>query len=319
MTTQTATPNDHVPGDQTTGRVPRWLYNILVGNLIAQTGIVITGGLVRLTGSGLGCPTWPQCTPESLVPVSAQEEGFHKFIEFGNRTLTFVLTVLAIATLVGVILWNRRRVQAGAQSRTRLQWLAVVPLVGTFAQAFLGGLTVITGLNPLYVAAHFLVSALLMAASLALVVRSKQPADEPVRIVVHPAVRWLSWAVVVVGFVVLTLGTIVTGSGPHSGDADVEHRLPFNVQTMSWLHADSVMVFIGLIVGLIACLIATRAPKRILKRAWILIVICLAQGVIGYTQYFLAVPWVLVMFHLLGACAVWLAVLTTHFSEVERG
>lgn len=314
MTTQTT-----APVSQKAESAPRWLYYILVGNLFCQTGIVITGGLVRLTGSGLGCPTWPQCTPESLVPVSAQEEGFHKFIEFGNRTLTFLLTAFAIAALVGVYVWNKKRVQAGTASRTNLLRLAVVPLIGTFAQAFLGGLTVITGLNPLYVAAHFLVSALLMAASLALVVRSKQPADEPVQLVVHPAVRWLSWLVVVVGFIVLTLGTIVTGSGPHSGDADVEHRLPFNVQTMSWLHADAVMVFIGLIVGLIVCLIATKAPAHVTKRAVILIVICLLQGVIGYTQYFLAVPWVLVMFHLLGACAVWLAVLTTHFSEVERG
>ena len=300
-------------------RAPGWLNKILVGNLIAQTGIILTGGLVRLTGSGLGCPTWPQCTSESLVPVSTQDEGFHKFIEFGNRTLTFVLTVLAIATIVGVYTWNKRRVQAGGESRKQLVRLSTVPLIGTFAQAAIGGVTVITGLNPAYVALHFLVSAGLMAASLALVVRAKQPADQPVTIVVHPAVRGLSWVIMAVGILVLTLGTIVTGSGPHSGDADVEHRLPFNVQTVSWLHADMVMVFIGLIVGLIVTLIVTNAPMRIQKRAWILIAICLAQGVVGYAQYFLAVPWMLVLLHLTGACAVWLALLTVHFSEVERG
>lgn len=300
-------------------RAPGWLYKILVGNLIAQTGIVLTGALVRLTGSGLGCPTWPNCTSDSLVPVSTQDEGFHKFIEFGNRTLTGLLGVLAIATLVGVYIWNKRRVAAGYPSRSQLLWLAVVPLVGTGVQAAIGGVTVLTGLNPAYVALHFLVSAGLMAASLALVVRAKQPADQPVRVVVHPAVRGLSWVIVAVGVVVLTLGTVVTGSGPHSGDANVEHRFPFDVRTVSWLHADTVLLFIGLIIGLIVALIVTNAPKRIQKRAWILIILCLAQGFVGYAQYFLAVPWVLVMLHLIGACAVWLALLTVHFSEVERG
>lgn len=291
----------------------------MLGNLIVQTGIIITGGLVRLTGSGLGCPTWPQCTSTSLTPVSTQAEGFHRFIEFGNRTLTFLLLVFAIATLIGVFAWSRKQAQSGSNPRTKLVWLATIPLLGTVAQAVVGGITVITGLNPAYVGVHFLLSAALMAASLALVIRTKESADKPVRLLIHPAIRKLSWLVVAVGVLVLTLGTVVTGSGPHSGDPDVEHRLPFNVQDVAWLHADAVLLFLGLIVGLVVALIVSNAPKPIQTRAWILVAACLVQGFIGYTQYFLAVPWVLVMLHLFGACAVWLALLAVHFAEVERG
>ena len=138
------------------GAAPRWLTGIFLANLVAQTAIILTGGLVRVTGSGLGCPTWPQCTEGSLVPTATQTEAWHKYVEFGNRTLTGVLGLLAIAAIVGAIVWRRR---SGVRRRPIL-WLSVIPLAGTVAQAVLGGITVLTGLNPVTVALHFLLSGL---------------------------------------------------------------------------------------------------------------------------------------------------------------
>ena len=158
---------------------PRWLQWVFLANLVAQTAIVITGGVVRLTGSGLGCPTWPQCAPGSFTPTSTQPQAWHKYIEFGNRTLTFVLTIAAIASLVGALLWARKLRAAGAAPRRPITWLAAVPLIGTVAQAVLGGVTVLTGLNPAIVASHFLLSSVLIAATLVLYWRSREPGDEP--------------------------------------------------------------------------------------------------------------------------------------------
>ena len=141
------------------GAAPRWLTGIFLANLVAQTAIILTGGLVRVTGSGLGCPTWPQCTEGSLVPTATQTEAWHKYVEFGNRTLTGVLGLLAIAAIVGAIVWRRR---SGVRRRPIL-WLSVIPLAGTVAQAVLGGITVLTGLNPVTVALHFLLSAAIVA------------------------------------------------------------------------------------------------------------------------------------------------------------
>ena len=310
---------DMSAADTAMGRVPTWLRVVFVANLVAQTGIVLTGGLVRLTGSGLGCPTWPQCAPGSYVPTAEQEQEFHKYIEFGNRTLTFLLGILAIAALVGAFAWNRRNRKANGISRRPIVWLAAVPLIGTLAQAILGGITVLTGLNPVSVSTHFMVSAALIALSLLLVVSGDEPGDEPLTVLVHPAIRALSRVMVAVGFVVLVLGTLVTGSGPHSGDADVEHRLPFDVRTISWLHADTVLLFIGLMIGLLVALKVSNAPARTVKRAWILIGIALAQGLVGYAQYFTGVPWLLVLLHLAGACAVWIALIGAHLSLRRRG
>ena len=148
-----------VQTEQAGGVAPRWLRAVFYANLVAQTAIVVTGGLVRVTGSGLGCPTWPECTEGSLTPTDSQVEAWHKYVEFGNRTLTFVLGVLAIVALVGAIAWGRRLRAQQLPSRRPVVMLAAVPLVGTFAQAVLGGITVLTGLNPVTVALHFLLSA----------------------------------------------------------------------------------------------------------------------------------------------------------------
>lgn len=313
-----ATDLDQPPlSDAAVGRAPRWLRGVFIANLIAQIGIVVTGGIVRLTGSGLGCPTWPECAEGSYIPTSRQEESWHKYIEFGNRLLTFVLAALAIAAIVGALMWWRRTRATGA--RTPILVLATIPLIGTVVQAVLGGVTVLTGLNPWAVSAHFLVSMAIIAGCVVLVVRSGEPGDRPVALAVRKEVSWLSWALVAVTAVVVVLGVIVTGSGPHSGDADTEARFGVDPRTMSWLHADSVLLFLGLTVGLLVALRVTNAPARALRFTIVLLVVSLLQGFIGYAQYFTGLPWLLVAIHMLGACLVWALAIFVRLSMTTRG
>lgn len=271
--------------------VSPWLFRLLILNLVCEIGIVVTGGLVRLTGSGLGCPTWPRCTSDSLVPTHAQSEGFHKFIEFGNRTLTGVVSIAAL--LVIVALWRY------APHRRALRRLSFLPVIGVALQAVVGGITVLTGLSPITVALHFLASMALIALSTYLLFRAGEGDGTP-QPVVAPVIRTLGVVVTVLGAVVLALGTVVTGSGPHSGDADTP-RFGFDPRSVSWLHADAVMLFCGLTVAVLVALYATSAPPRA-RRAWVLVLaVTLAQGGLGYLQYFTGVPWGLVLGHMLGA------------------
>jgi len=280
-----------------TSRLPvmplRWARGILVANLVAEIGIVVTGGVVRLTGSGLGCPTWPECMPGSFTPVRTDESSIHDLVEFGNRLLTFVVVILAFASLYSVLTqWPRRG---------RLQLVALGVLAGIPAQAILGGITVLTGLNPYLVAGHFLLSMVLVILSTALVRGSRDDVSGPGELLVHPIARAVALVTCLVGGVVVVLGTIVTGSGPHSGDADTPARTGFDPRVVSWLHADMVMLFCGLVVAtLVAVLLAARADEA--RRAWwVVLGVTLAQGVIGYVQYFTALPVVLVLLHMLGA------------------
>jgi cytochrome c oxidase assembly protein subunit 15 len=281
-----------------------------LANLVVQAGIVVTGALVRLTGSGLGCPTWPECAEGSLVPQASQLEGFGKFIEFGNRLLTFLIAAVAIAAIVAAIRHRPRRKPLIA--------LAVVCFLGIAGQAVIGGITVLTGLNPYSVSAHFLLSAALIALSVALYERSKDPGDGPITRQVRPELAAMAWVLVWTGLAVVTLGVIVTGSGPHSGDADVVTRLPFDARTVSWLHADVVLLFLGLTVGLLLGLRLVDGPRTALRRTYWLLAVILAQGVIGYAQYFSGLPEVLVALHVLGACLVWIAVLRIPFALRTR-
>ena len=300
-------------------RIPRWMRGIFIANLVAQSGIIVTGAVVRLTGSGLGCPTWPQCVEGSYTPTARQEEAFHKYIEFGNRLLTFVLVMIAIAVLVSVFIDARARRRLGVPQRWAIIVLAIIPFVGTAAQAVLGGITVLTGLNPLIVSAHFLVSILLVAAAVALVARSGDIGDRPVVYLAPTPVRSLSWLLVSVAAVVVVLGVITTGSGPHSGDPDTEARFSFDPQTVSWMHADSVFLFIGLLIGLLLTLMLFKSTGSMRKRTLILIVVTLSQGVIGYVQYFTGLPSTLVAVHVFGAVITWIAVLFIPFSMRTRG
>ena len=287
----------------------RWAHWALVANLVTQVAIVVTGGLVRLTGSGLGCPTWPQCVPGSYTPVVQQPQGVHSVIEFGNRTLTGVVGLAALAALVAVTLdvWRRRRPR-------RLVLLAALPLVGVAVQAVLGGITVLTHLSPATVAAHFLVSALIVATSTVLLSRA-QAGDGPAHLVVRAEVKWLVWALAGLTAVVLVLGTVVTGSGPHSGDANAPARFGLDPRSVSWLHADAVLVWFGV---LLAILVALRLSEGPLRRAVAVLGVGLAQGLIGYLQYFTGLPVIAVALHLLGACLLVVAVTRLVLANHDR-
>jgi cytochrome c oxidase assembly protein subunit 15 len=276
---------------------------VLLANLVAQVGIVVTGGLVRLTGSGLGCPSWPECVPGSYVPVVRQPQGFHKYIEFSNRMVTLAVLVAAAAALLVTL---RATPRAERRDRRGRLLLGAVPLLGVVTQAMLGGLTVLTGLNPATVAAHFLLSMVLVAASSLLLLRVGLPRP-PVGHLPRE-LAWLGRGIAVVLAVVLVLGTVVTGSGPHSGDAARPARFGFDPRTVSWVHADAVWLFLGLVVTLVVALRLAGAPTPLKRRAWWLLAATLAQGVIGYTQYFTGLPVPLVSLHLLGASLLVVAV-----------
>ncbi len=268
-----------------------WLRRVLLVNLILEIAIVVSGGLGRLSGSGLGCPTWPQCVPGSFTPVPHQEQGFHKLIEFGNRTLTSVVGVAALLVIVAIWRW--------APGRRALLRISVLPLVGVMLQALLGGITVLTGLNPALVAAHFLASMVLVSLSAYLLYRVGEGDESPV-VLVRPEIRRVAWVTAALGAVVLILGTVVTGSGPHSGDASTP-RFGFDPRTISWLHADAVMLFVGLVVAVLLAVQLTSPDPRP-RRVWHAVFgVTVLQGLVGYAQYLTGLPELLVMVHMLGA------------------
>jgi cytochrome c oxidase assembly protein subunit 15 len=276
------------------------LRRLALGSLIANIGIVVTGGAVRLSGSGLGCPTFPRCTDGSYIPTAAM--GYHGQIEFTNRTLTSVVSVLAVACVLAARL-QRDRGDAGRPGR--LGW-SVAVLVSIPAQALLGGLTVLTDLNPWLVACHFLLSSAIIAAAYQLWIRTRPTRiDAPA----HPAVQGLAWVIVGTTAAVLAAGTIVTGSGPHAGD-EKAHRTGLDPAMVAQFHADLVMLLIGLSVAAWFALRATNAPGRTVRAAGVLVLVEAAQALIGFVQYFTHLPVVLVGAHMLGACLVLVAALT---------
>lgn len=277
-----------------------WVRPILVANLVGEVVIVVTGGIVRLTGSGLGCPTWPECVPGSFTPVPHQEEGIHKFIEFGNRTLTGVVGVLALAC-VWVVLTRMRH-------RRPLLVVAVALVAGVVLQAVVGGIAVRMTLSPVVVAFHFLLSMVMVALS-TMLLRGAEDGWSldgtatlgPRELLVPKLGATLAWITAAVGAGVLVLGTIVTGSGPHSGDAEQPARTGFDPRSVAWLHADLVMLFAGLVVAVLVAVWLTSSSDRA-KATWRgVLVVTLLQGAIGYVQYFTGLPEVLVGLHMLGA------------------
>jgi cytochrome c oxidase assembly protein subunit 15 len=279
-----------LPVDPGRRRVPTWLLPAAVASLVANIGIVVTGGVVRLTGSGLGCPTWPRCSDRSFVAHRAM--GVHGAIEFGNRMLTFVVAAVAVATLV--LAWR--------YGRPVVVRLAVLLALGVPAQAVIGGITVLTDLNPWIVSLHLLVSMAMVGLAVALVDRLRHP-EGPRRAVVPPGVEWLTRAVFVVGWVVLYVGTVVTGSGPHAGDAQAP-RNGLDPRALSQLHADVVFLLVGLTVAAALVLWTSGAPLVVRRAALVLLGVELAQGLVGFVQYATELPVVLVAVHLLGAALV---------------
>lgn len=275
------------------------LYGVL---LFLQSALVVTGGAVRLTGSGLGCPTWPECTPGSYTPVPHQAEGqLHAWIEFGNRLLTFALLFSALSVIAHVLLTRRRD----------LRLLAAGQLLGILGQGVLGGITVLTDLHPLPVAGHLLLSIILIAGATSLYSRRHSPNQKSAA--PTKTISILSQLHIVTAFVVIVLGTLVTGSGPHAGD-EKARRFDFDIQTVAWIHADAVIFLMGLTVAL---LVTASLEQRTKKAIYIFFGISLAQGAIGYTQYFTGIPEALVAAHLAGATIFWIAAWRIRLSIVR--
>jgi cytochrome c oxidase assembly protein subunit 15 len=280
-----------------TDRLPRTVTPgvrlLALASLVSQILIVVTGGAVRLTASGLGCPEWPRCTAESMV--ATPEMGLHGVIEFGNRLLTFVLTAIAIAMLVS--LWNLRR------TRRDLFVPAVVLLAGIPAQAILGGITVLTQLNPWVVGWHFIISMVLITVATVLVNRSRltdaeAAADGEPR--ATPLLRQLLVAAAVLVTVAVLLGVVVTGSGPHAGDAGAA-RNNLNPDLMTRIHAAPVYLLVLTVLILVVAAYRLGVAHRLRVALVILTAVVFAQGAIGYLQHFLHLPVALVALHMLGA------------------
>jgi heme a synthase len=286
---------------------PATVRRLALASIVANSAIVVTGGAVRLTASGLGCPTWPRCTETSYTPTA--EYAVHGVIEFGNRLLTFVLGAVVLAVLVAV--WRQRPVRPG------MRRLALLGFLGIPAQAVLGGITVLTGLNPWTVMGHFLLSMVLIGLAVVLHHRAGE-GDLPPRPLVPQLMRRLTQGLLVVTAVTLALGTLVTGSGPHSGDP-AAGRTGLDPAMVSQLHADSVMLLVGLTIALYVALRAVRADPRLVRAVGVLLVVELAQGLIGYVQYFTGLPVVLVGLHLLGACLVLIAAVRVVLATRDRG
>ena len=277
--------------------LPALLFTAL---LVLQAGLVVTGGAVRLTGSGLGCPTWPECTDGSIGPVITQaEDQLHAWIEFGNRLIAWLILILALAALVYIVKKLKIR-----NDFKRLRLLAVLQILGFLGQVVLGGITVLTKLNPISVSAHFVLTLPLIAGALAL---RHRVLDRPV-LQLKPMTRKVTKVVTALSFVVLLLGVVVTGTGPHAGDKDAK-RYPFNFEAVSILHADSVIALICLAIALYLVVKVSESPevKKLFGRMIVIfLAICLAQGAIGYLQYLTGLPELLVGAHLLGATLVWI-------------
>ena len=276
----------------------RRLRRFALAAVLTNAGIVVTGGTVRITGSGLGCPTWPSCTDESFVPrADSEHAGWQMAIEYGNRLLTFV-----VLTAVVLLVWQLYRTRPHPKGLMRVAWMLPIGVIG---QALVGGVVVLTGLSPYTVMTHFLLSMVLLFAAVAvheIVRRASRP--DITSATVPSAVQHLTTAIVAVAFLVLIAGTITTGAGPHGGDASAP-RLALDIRMAALAHADMVWLLLGLTVALVV--VTWRGPRHLAVAARALLVFELLQGAIGYTQYALGVPEALVVVHVLGAVLVWSA------------
>lgn len=277
--------------------------------------IIVTGGAVRLTGSGLGCPDWPNCEPGRLTPYAAND--FHAMVEFVNRTVTGLVSLAVIVAVLGSIVRRPRRLD--------LVLLSLGLVVGVVVQIVLGALVVDKLLSPPWVMSHFLVSMVLLANALVLCRRAGQPDDaftrRPVPIA-SPAVVAMSRVLVAVAAVVVVTGTVVTGSGPHSGDvpgtSQRATRLDFYIPDVARIHGTSAMVLLALVLVTLALVYRTRAPHAVVRRLTVLLAALLAQAGVGYAQYFTGIPALLVGIHVAGATALWAATVWFALGVTDR-
>ncbi|MBE1536115.1 COX15/CtaA family protein [Actinomadura algeriensis] len=278
----------------------------VIGNVL----IVASGGAVRVTESGLGCPEWPKCTGDSLVPTPHPEhELINMAIEFGNRMITFVVLGVGMLVFVAALRLVPRR-------RDLVRWALAQPM-SVVAQAIIGGIVVLTDLHPAAVALHFLVSPALLVFCVALWIRAGE-GDAPARPLVAPWIRGVAAALLAAAAVVLVAGTVVTGTGPHAGDAS-SRRWGFEITDVTRVHSVTAWITCGLVVVMAVALHRTSAPAAARRRVHELLALVVAQGALGYVQYFLGVPAVLVVLHMLGAVLMWIAAFRLFFALRDRG
>jgi cytochrome c oxidase assembly protein subunit 15 len=259
--------------------------------------IIITGGAVRLTGSGLGCPDWPNCEPNALTPHGVTDG--HAMVEFVNRIFTGAVSIAVIVCVLGSLLRDPRR--------RDLVWLSVGLVAGVFAQAVLGGLVVIFDVRPEFVMSHFLLSLVLLADAVVLYKRAGEPETKAV-LQVQPRVRLLGRVLLVLTAIVVVTGTVVTSTGPHGGDEKAK-RFDLDLEWVARIHGSMVILFLALVLLTLGVLRRTRAPEPVQARLGAVLLVACAQAAIGYIQYFNGIPALLVGFHIAGATALWAAVL----------
>jgi heme a synthase len=271
---------------------PRLVRRVALSAVVTNGLIAVTGAVVRVTGSGLGCPTWPECHPGSMVPVlRGENSGIHQLIEFGNRTLTGL--VLAASVLTFLLVWRLR------PPRPALVKLAALLPAGVLFQGVWGGMTVRFGLAWWTVAPHMLISLGLLFIAVWVWERLGE-GDAPPRPMVPRPLQLLAWATCGVLLTLCVVGTLVTAAGPHAGDSSTP-RLDLPVRSLAQLHADLMFGYLGLVVALGVGFVAVKAAPRVRRRLWTLVAITAGQGLIGLVQYALGVPEVLVVLHVLGA------------------
>jgi heme a synthase len=295
------------------------MRRLALAGVIANTVIMSTGAAVRLSASGLGCPDWPQCSAADIVASkNAGQTLLNTWIEFGNRLLNFPLVI--IAALIFIAAW---RFRPDGRRRRDLVWLGAAQPLGVVAQAVIGGIVVLTKLNPATVSVHFLVSAAVVAAAVALHMRCAAMAGPPGTSGVPETpttrrdLRAISAALVAVTCLMLAAGTVVTGTGPLAGDAGVP-RYGLPLEGVTQLHADIGWLLAGLSIALVLGLRLSGASRRAVRAGWIMLAALGSQGVIGYIQYFTHLPAGLVWVHVTGSVLVWIAVLRLFFVMRER-
>ncbi len=293
---------------------PAALRRWAAAGLVTSVLIILTGAAVRLSQSGLGCPDWPTCTTTTLAAGGTTGDPLiHRWVEFGNRLVTVAIFVIAIGVFLAA--WQYR--QRAGRRRRDLVWLAAAQPAGIVAQAVIGGLVVLTKLNPALVSVHFLASVALIAATVALYVRC-QEREGPASPLAPRPVRLMALAMVGGVAVMMAAGTVVTGTGPLAGARDVaRYRLP--LEGVTQLHADIGWLLGGLVVALLLGLHLGAAPRRSVRLGWLLAVLLAVQGAVGYAQYFSGLPAGLVWVHVAGSVAIWVTALFLPYTLRDRG
>jgi cytochrome c oxidase assembly protein subunit 15 len=280
---------------------PRAYHRVTLFALVCLVAIVVTGAAVRLTGSGLGCTDWPNCEEGRLIaPLE-----LHPMVEFVNRVFTGLVSLAVILAVLGALVRRPRR--------RDLTWLAAGLVVGVIGQIVLGGITVLTDLHPAAVQGHFVLSVLLVWDATVLHHRSGEEIGGPYGATVPRAVRRLALALVVLTFAVVVTGTIVTGSGPHGGD-ETARRFGYAIGDVARVHGISVVVLLGTTLALVWLARRAGAWAPMSRSLGVLLWVIVAQGTIGYAQYFSGVPAGLVLLHVAGSILVFIAVLHVVFA-----